>query len=61
MTPYYSDAYVTLYHGDCREVLPGLSGIGLVVTDPPYVLGMNSIEGKVGWGDMMNSAAFYTG
>lgn len=26
----------TLYLGDCREVLPDLSGIGAVVTDPPY-------------------------
>lgn len=26
----------TLYLGDCREVLPGLTGIDAVVTDPPY-------------------------
>jgi site-specific DNA-methyltransferase (adenine-specific) len=26
----------TLYLGDCREVLPTLYGIDLVVTDPPY-------------------------
>jgi site-specific DNA-methyltransferase (adenine-specific) len=26
----------TLYLGDCREVLPGLSGVDAVVTDPPY-------------------------
>lgn len=26
----------TLYCGDCREVLPGLSGIDAVVTSPPY-------------------------
>jgi site-specific DNA-methyltransferase (adenine-specific) len=26
----------TLYLGDCREVLPTLSGIDAVVTDPPY-------------------------
>ena len=34
--PYYSDEWVTLYHGDCRNVMPELSGIGAVVTDPPY-------------------------
>ena len=37
MTPYYQDKYVTLYCGDCREVLPQLSQrVELVLTDPPY-------------------------
>lgn len=27
---------VTLYLGDCREILPTLGEIGAVVTDPPY-------------------------
>jgi site-specific DNA-methyltransferase (adenine-specific) len=35
--PYYERGGVTLYHGDCREVLPALGRrFGLVVTDPPY-------------------------
>jgi site-specific DNA-methyltransferase (adenine-specific) len=36
--PYYQDDHVTIYHGDCREVLPGLadSSVGMVFTDPPY-------------------------
>jgi len=29
----------TLYRTDCFEVLPALSGIGAVVTDPPYGIG----------------------
>ena len=37
--PYYSDDFVTLYHGDCREILPGLSGADLALTDPPYNAG----------------------
>jgi DNA modification methylase len=60
--PYYSDVAVTLYHGDCREIIPELSGVRLVVTDPPYVFGLASTsqEGKAGgWGDLMNNAAFF--
>ncbi len=26
----------TLYHGDCLEILPSLSGVDAVITDPPY-------------------------
>jgi site-specific DNA-methyltransferase (adenine-specific) len=36
-TPYYSDDRVTLYHGDCREILPGLGvAADCVIADPPY-------------------------
>jgi site-specific DNA-methyltransferase (adenine-specific) len=37
MQPYYSDDTVSLYLGDCREVLPALGVTAdLVVADPPY-------------------------
>lgn len=36
MTPYYVDEAVTLYLGDCREVLPTLEPVDHVMTDPPY-------------------------
>lgn len=39
MTPYYQDDWATIYHGDCLDVLPYLSGVGAVVTDPPYSSG----------------------
>ena len=35
MTPYYSDDAVTIYHGDCRDVIDELEA-DLVITDPPY-------------------------
>ena len=36
MTPYYQDDAVTIYHGDCREILPTLGRFDLLLTDPPY-------------------------
>ena len=43
MKPYYADDRVTLYHGDCREVLAemgagpaGECSVSAVITDPPY-------------------------
>jgi DNA modification methylase len=35
MTPYYDHAGITIYHGDCCDVLPSLEA-DTVVTDPPY-------------------------
>ena len=34
--PYYDQDGITIYHGDCREVLPQLDPVDLVLTDPPY-------------------------
>ncbi len=36
MNPYYEHAGVTIYHGDCREVIPNLPVVDHVITDPPY-------------------------
>ena len=36
MKPYYKDSAVTIYHGDCREILPSLPKVDLVLTSPPY-------------------------
>ena len=36
--PYFTDekAGIVIYHGDCREILPMLPKVDLVLTDPPY-------------------------
>jgi site-specific DNA-methyltransferase (adenine-specific) len=36
VTPYYADDAVTIYHGDCRDVLGSLPATSLLLTDPPY-------------------------
>jgi site-specific DNA-methyltransferase (adenine-specific) len=35
VTAYYEEDGITIYHGDCREILPQIAG-HVVVTDPPY-------------------------
>ena len=40
MKPYYQDASVTIYHGDCREV--SVPSNCAVVTDPPYGMRWNT-------------------
>ena len=47
MKPYFQDDSVTIYHGDCREILPELKKADLVLTDPPYGIGMDG--GNVGY------------
>jgi site-specific DNA-methyltransferase (adenine-specific) len=42
VTPYYQDESVTLYHGDCRDVLPELHPVDLVLTDAPYGVSYSS-------------------
>jgi DNA modification methylase len=39
--PYYDEDGITLYHGDCREILPQLGPFDALVTDPPYGIGFS--------------------
>lgn len=34
--PYFERDGITLYHGDCREILPLLPKVDLILSDPPY-------------------------
>ena len=46
--PYFQDEAVTIYHGDCREIMPLLEpgSVGLVLTDPPYGVGVDYFSYK---------------
>lgn len=46
MEPYYDRDGITIYHADCRDVLPLLSDIGMVISDPPY--GISHRRGSCG-------------
>ena len=39
MKPYYQDDSVTIYHGDCLDLLPIVSA-DVAITDPPYNVGL---------------------
>ncbi len=56
-SPYYDQDGIQIFHGDCREILPGLE-FDVVVTDPPYGVswrqprkckGRMSIQGDDAW------------
>ena len=42
MKPYYEEDGITIYCADCRDVLPMLPKVDLVLTDPPYGIGYAS-------------------
>lgn len=47
MTPYYQDDACTIYLGDCREILPQLKPVDLVLTDPPYEAEAHTLQRRV--------------
>lgn len=50
MSVYYQDDLVTLYHGDCREVLGSIAAesVDMVLTDPPYPAEFLHLYGVLG-------------
>jgi len=44
VTPYYQHAGMTIYHGDCRDILPSLQPVELVLTDPPYSISITGAK-----------------
>ena len=54
MKPYYDHNGITIYHGDCLEIMPHLEPVDLVLTDPPYGIkrdkGFGGFRGFGGFG-----------
>lgn len=60
MKPYYEHAGVTIWHGDCREILPNLDPVDIVVTDPVWPNSVTSLVGHERPFDLLaESAAFW--
>jgi predicted RNA methylase len=57
--PYYQDeaAGITIYCGDCREILPTLPKVDLVLTDPPYGMRKAAWDGEFpeAWYGLVNA------
>lgn len=50
--PYFQDSAVTIYHGDCRQIVPFLPRFNLLLTDPPYGIGASGgvgLYGRMKW------------
>ncbi len=50
--PYYSEAGITIYLGDCRDVLPILPSVDLVLTDPPYGIDLDTDNSRFSGGNV---------
>ncbi len=59
MKPYYEDtkAGITIYHGDCRDILPTLGPVDLVLTDPPYGVSYVSNARRSGFDQIIGDAS----
>ena len=65
MKPYYERDGVQIYHGDCRDLAPQLSGVDLVLTDPPFFMPVSHYSSRTewqkSWGDLSILGAWWGG
>ena len=58
--PYFRDDAVVIYHADCRDILPKIPKGDLVLTDPPYgvgvVYGNSYIDSEEGYWEWFSAA-----
>ena len=55
MTPYYEQDGITIYHGDCRELIDAWNVDGVMVTDPPYGTQFTDANPSGGYGRRQNA------
>ena len=64
INPYYDHAGITIYHADCRDILPYLDPVDLVLTDPPFFLPADHFQSRVkwqrSWGDVSVLGVFWS-
>ena len=46
MKPYYQEDGITIYHGDCRDILPHLEPVDFIFADPQYGVGFEYANDK---------------
>jgi len=57
LKPYFDEDDITIYCGDCREVLPELESVDLVMLDPPYGIGVYK-NGTMGGGVLAKQSRY---
>lgn len=58
MKLYYEHAGITIYHGDCREILTGVPCSDLMITDPPYGMEFVSNYRKIKYSEIIGDESF---
>ena len=48
MTPYYDEGGITIYRGDCQDVMKTLEKVNHIITDPPYEAEAHTLGRRAG-------------
>lgn len=63
MGAYYARDGITIYHGDCREIVPSIPprSVDLVLTDPPFFMPANVSNCRKAWRRSLGDTAIMAG
>jgi hypothetical protein len=59
MTPYYEQDGIVIYHGDCRDVLPLLNQVDVIITDPVWPNAIDELAGSDDPEGLLRAAAMH--